>query len=1057
MRQIACAIALLVLLPTAALPPQPAQTLDELKGQAEKSYSEKSFGRAHELYEKVSRLQLPQAEKRWVELRLADTAWRTDAANPVADSTARDAASEELQRLIREARDDHDRVWAEANESLGDYWWTHPKLRNLQAAQMFYVAALEWWAGSSDIAVARRRYLDIVFRMALPTQWEPGENGRMVPREVLVNAISIAESREDRVHAQYLLATQLMSDFTPATVERTLELLEAVIRDGKGMPWYDDAIYAAASRYVQPGAVTINDDGATVFKPDFEKALALYRRIVTEFAESETRYYGEAKRALDEIIAPSVGVAASSTFLPKSEQQVILMWRNVKQVELTLTPVDLVDDVHLSYSNFGNWADAMAAGGRAPLRRWTYTTNDTGDHAPKSEPIRITPKLDTGAYLITASAGGKTARQVLLVTDVTIVTHTAGPRTDYFVCDAVTGQPVSGARVRIWQQKDQNNVPTLSATTNASGYATTSFKEASYGTIFIAASAPEHRQAWLNTWNYGNYRENHAQWRIYAFTDRPAYRPDETVQWKFVARVRNDNEWITPARETIDYEIRSPRGEQVAAGKATLNEFGTFWSDLPVTPAMALGPYTITFTKLNAKNQTEAIGNAVLFRLEEYKLPEFRVEVKTPEENGKRKQYRLGDTVEAAIEANYYFGGPVANATVQVVVRSAPFYQYWYPWREYGWYYDSRQPRYDRGQEIRNETVKTDAQGRAVVRVDTSPDAQNTELTIEARVTDASRREVVGQGFVKVMRQRYSVVAQPAHYVHRPSEKVSVTFKAMDANEQPVQATGKVKVFRRAWEEVTKPRFIGYREEEILTTTATTDSTGEATISFNANGVGYYTVRWASEDRDPKSRVRARDIVNAETSVWVTNTATTDIGYHTSGGVEIIVDKETFRSGQNAAVLIATPASGRWVMLTTSANGILDTQIVRLDGNVKLVQLPITDRNVPVFYITASSVSDRMLATVAQRVVVPPVEHFIDVEVKPDRDQYEPREEGSFVITTRTVDGKPIAAEVAVGVSDESVTAIQSEIAGDPRQFFFGADNAYPVQAAASVQMQQYV
>ena len=508
MRQIACAIALLVLLPTAALPPQPGQTLDELKSQAEKSYLEKSFGRAHELYEQASRLPLPPAEKRWVELRLADTAWRTDAANPGADSTVRDHAREELERLIRDARDDHDRVWAEANESLADYFRMHPRQRNAQAAQVFYVAALEWWAGSSDIAVARRRYLDIVFRMALPNQWETGENGQMIPRDVLVNAISIAESREDRVHAQYLLATQLMNDFTPATVERTFELLEAVIRDGKGTPWYDDALYAAASRYVQPGAVTINDDGAAVFKPDFEKALALYRRIVTEFGPERNALLRRCEarpRRNHRAIGGRRGVIDVS---PKSEQQIILMWRNVKQVELTLTPVDLVDDVRLSYSNFGNWADAMAAGGRAPLRRWTFTTNDTGDHAPKFEPVRITPKLDPGAYLVTASASGKTARQVLLVTDVTIVTHTAGPRTDYFVCDAITGQPVSGARVRIWQQKDQNNVPTLSATTNASGYATTSFKESSYGTIFIAASAPEHRQAWLNTWNYGNDREN---------------------------------------------------------------------------------------------------------------------------------------------------------------------------------------------------------------------------------------------------------------------------------------------------------------------------------------------------------------------------------------------------------------------------------------------------------------------------------------------------------------------------------------------------------------------
>ena len=58
------------------------------------------------------------------------------------------------------------------------------------------------------------------------------------------------------------------------------------------------------------------------------------------------------------------------------------------------------------------------------------------------------------------------------------------------------------------------------ATTNASGYATTSLKELTYGTIFVAASAPEHRQAWSNTWNYGSDRENRAQWRIYTFTDR---------------------------------------------------------------------------------------------------------------------------------------------------------------------------------------------------------------------------------------------------------------------------------------------------------------------------------------------------------------------------------------------------------------------------------------------------------------------------------------------------------------------------------------------------------
>ena len=38
------------------------------------------------------------------------------------------------------------------------------------------------------------------------------------------------------------------------------------------------------------------------------------------------------------------------------------------------------------------------------------------------------------------------------------------------------------------------------------------------------------------------------------------------------------------------------------------------------------------------------------FRIEEYKLPEFKVTVQTPEENGRPKTFRLGEKVEALRE-----------------------------------------------------------------------------------------------------------------------------------------------------------------------------------------------------------------------------------------------------------------------------------------------------------------------------------------------------------------------------------------------------------------------
>ncbi|HYM59559.1 MAG TPA: MG2 domain-containing protein [Thermoanaerobaculia bacterium] len=1109
---ISIALALLTLLPirgglflASALPQQGTARVsanvadyDALKQRAEASYAEKSFGTAHELYVQASRLDLPANERRWVDFRLADTAWRLDAANPGSDATARQAAVSALQELIKKSGDDHDRIWAEANESLGDYDWTH-RYANRDQAQHYYAAALDWWEGSDDIPLARHRYLEIVWRMATenrpgwPNQWWTG-NSQGIPRNVLVNAVAIAGTPDDLAHARFLLAEQLLAEGQPDSVERGLELLDAVIREGKKTPWYADALFRYAQQLSVRGAVVVLDDGDTSLKLDYPKALELYQRICNEFT-SVDRYYNEARSAITEISSPAVSLVSSATFLPGSEQEILLTWRNTKTVELSFTPVDLTRDVAMDGLDTTEWFNTVHNEGRPVARRVTIQTNDLGDHVPGSERVRITPRLEPGAYIAEATSGKIHARQPFLVSSTNVLIHSMAGRIQVYVCDAMSGAPLAGAHVRVFHWRgDTRRYSSMTAEANESGLADfPAGTNDTLGNTIVFASSGAAKQAWesASLWN-GRQSSGDGLWRIYAFTDRPAYRPGETVHWKIIARTQRADEWVTPAKRTISYEIVSPRNEKVASGEAQLNAFGSFWADLEVTPAMPLGSYAIRFT--NTDKDHTGIGYAQIFSLEEYKLPEFRVSVSTPEEKGKRKLYRVGETVEATIEASYYFGGPVANATVEAVIYQAPYVRYWFPWREYDWYYDD-QARYYRGygSELRRETLKTDAEGRAVKRIETPRDSGEMTYRIEARVTDASRREVRGEGSVRVTKQRYGVVAYPEHYLHRPNEKVTLDFKATDANDQPVRATGTVKIVRRWWEEIWidplgreisgrdleraratsvifppplppdrhpwTRKFNGYHEENILSTSLATDDKGAATMTFTPAREGYYTAHWTSADRDPSAPadrpVRARDVVNAETSVWIAQNAT-DLGYH-AGGLEIVLDKETFRIGETAPVMIVTPASGRWVVLTTTGDEILDTQVLHLDGTVKLVQIPIGRRHEPNFFIQASSVFDRVLATDSKQVVVPPAEHFVKVDVKPDREQYEPKQQGSVTVTTRDADGKPVAAEVAISVSDESVTAIRTDPAGDPRQFFFSGKRYQALQVAASVQSQRYM
>ena len=88
-----------------------------------------------------------------------------------------------------------------------------------------------------------------------------------------------------------------------------------------------------------------------------------------------------------------------------------------------------------------SWDDRIGKGTRSPAKRWTFHTNDRGDHAPGTDRIRIAPRMERGAYMVEASGGGKSSRQLFLVTDANVLVHAASGRSDVFVSDAVTGRP----------------------------------------------------------------------------------------------------------------------------------------------------------------------------------------------------------------------------------------------------------------------------------------------------------------------------------------------------------------------------------------------------------------------------------------------------------------------------------------------------------------------------------------------------------------------------------------------------------------------------------------
>ncbi len=1067
----------------------------ELQRQAEELLAEKSYARALELYRQAARLAATPTQKQWCEFRIADAQWRNAAAARRTDRSQLEAARKTLEKMVRdvETPQQKDRTWAEAEESLGDFHrYGNARFRNDGTAWNYYSQALDWWAGSSELGLARKRYLDIVWKaagihaaypIARRFAYSYGPESR-IPLDVLQNAVAIAKTPDDQARAHYLLARALGRRGGNRLQKRVPEEFQAAIELGRRTAWYDDALFEYARWMESRGRFTVDKNGGVAWKPDYRKAVELYRRFLREFKQGETPYWREAKRRIEAVTGRQLSVSVARTFLPRSEIQYALNWRNVRTVRLSLHPVNLVRDARLDDgTGTSNWLQGINLESTETLRAWTFETGDTGDHVPGNRQIDYTAgPLPVGAYILRARAGDKDARALVLVTDAVLIVRTAPGKTVLWFADAMDGKPIRDAAVRLIARRRNGKrwmVRQWTGRTDADGLAAFEQPLDWNSAEYFAAADADGRQAFARSrfpWSSAGDAEN---WRIYAFTDRPAYRPEDTVKWKIVARVYDGKQYLTPAGRRLEYEVRGPRGRTVKKGKLALNDFGAGWTELRLDKKMALGAYRVQFW---TEGRRRGIGGAMLFRLEEYKLPEFQVTVAVPEENGRKKTFRQGDVVEAEIRAEYYSGGAVTNADVEVLVRRKRFSWWWRPVRPYPWYYDDLypQPWWMRrgGEVVKREKLKTDKDGKVLVRIPTAEDiGQDWEYTVEARVTDASRREVRGTASVRVTRQSYRVRLEPDHTLARPGQRVHVAVTARDANDNPVSVKGRIRIVRRIWHEVWiapdgrevsgpeldairarsrifpppppsdgKPwrcRTRAWTEEELLNQNVQTDKDGNADIAFTPKQTGACDITWSSRDDDGLP-------ITAHAMVWVSTPESRTLEYKV-GGIIIITDGNTFDVGRTLPVLLLSEQADRSALFTVSADRLLDYRVVRFKGTARLLDVPVTDDFTPNIFLGAAMPSNGYVHTDVKQIIVPPKKHFIDVQVEPDAKAYLPRGEARFTITTRSAfDGRPVPAEVAFSVADEAVWAIQSDLTGDPRKFFFGSKRGNRLGRAVS-------
>ena len=323
---------------------------------------------------------------------------------------------------------------------------------------------------------------------------------------------------------------------------------------------------------------------------------------------------------------------------------------------------------------------------------WSLKLEPDQRHWDRRVSVHLPEALNqAGAYLLVANLeDGNTARIIIWVSDAAIVKKPVQKKGFYYIADAVTGMPLANTPVEFFGYRSQR----ISGTKRYSiQHLTITRRTDTDGQIFldpeempanlqwlVTAGDGKQRLAFLgfsNVWYPEHHDRAYHQTKTLILTDRPVYRPQQTVQFKMWLRMAQYDlkDSSVFAGNSVQVRIHNPKNEQVYARTLTADEFGGVADELVLPVDAPLGVYRISHTG-------GGLYGGQTFRVEEYKKPEFEVKIEAPDQ-----PVMLGEKITAVIKADYYFGAPVTEATVSYKVLRSAHDSRWYPRLYWDWFY----------------------------------------------------------------------------------------------------------------------------------------------------------------------------------------------------------------------------------------------------------------------------------------------------------------------------------------------------------------------------------
>lgn len=217
--------------------------------------------------------------------------------------------------------------------------------------------------------------------------------------------------------------------------------------------------------------------------------------------------------------------------------------------------------------------------------------------------------------------------------------------------DHATQRPVAGAQVEVRLKNETVERTVLTATTDAKGTIEQRFD------VPTDMTGPAELAARVTAPGLGEDTVSQPvtvqrKTKVLLTTDKPLYQPGQLIHLRALSLDMAAGRPV--AERDVVFEVMDAKGNKVFKKTQQTDAFGVASADFQLATEVNLGPYIVRVLLDETTTEKQVT-------VDRYVLPKFEVKITTD-----RDYYLPGDTLRGEVQADYFFGKPVAGGKVTV-------------------------------------------------------------------------------------------------------------------------------------------------------------------------------------------------------------------------------------------------------------------------------------------------------------------------------------------------------------------------------------------------------